>query len=214
MKELIEKSNSNEMGTKVEIFVIEETAELIYDGEALEKWNTYIEELGLKGQKTIVKKDKSPIPFMHLKTSLKNVFETLCPTKVDVSDYSVTPIPLEILDVVALSRREGYFEKIEIWYDNKSPDPVCIGMNYRNEEDRKRKYTFNMEHYLLGKWADVKRSFSELTELATKRYIRETTASHKSSIKYYQNALDDMETVAFQRFGDNSTSDPSDDLPF
>lgn len=214
MEDLIKKSNSGEMATVVEIFVIEETAELIYDGEALEKWNKYVEELGLTGQKTIVKKDKSPIPFMHLKTSLKNVFETLCPTKMDVDKYNVTPIPLEILDVIALSKNEGYFEKIQIWYDNKSPDPVCIGMNYASAEDRKKGYTFAMEHYLLGKWADVKRSFSELTKLATQRYIKEQTASHKSSIKYYQSQLDEIETLAFNRFGDNSTSDASDDLPF
>lgn len=214
MEDLIKKSNSGEMATVVEIFVIEETAELIYDGEALEKWNKYVEELGLTGQKTIVKKDKSPIPFMHLKTSLKNVFETLCPTKMDVDKYNVTPIPLEILDVIALSKNEGYFEKIQIWYDNKSPDPVCIGMNYKDAKDRKSGYEWNMEHYLLGKWADVKRSFSELTKLATQRYIKEQTASHKSSIKYYQSQLDEIETLAFNRFGDNATSDASDDLPF
>jgi hypothetical protein len=213
MEDLIKTNNSKEMGTQVEIFVIEETAELIYDGEALEKWNKYVDELGLTGQKSIVKEDKSPIPFMHLKTSLKNVFETLCPTKVDVDKYNVTPIPLEILDVIALSKREGYFEKIQIWYDNKSPDPVCIGMNYKDAKDRKSGYEWNMEHYLLGKWADVKRSFSELTKLATQRYIKEQTASHKSSIKYYQSQLDDMETLAFNRFGDNSTSDLPD-LPF
>jgi len=126
------QNNSNEMKTVVETFVIEETQELIYDNDQLEKWNRYVEELGLVGQKQIVKEDKSPIPFMHLKTSMISVFECLCPRKVNVEDYNVTPIPVEILDLIALSKREGYFETIQIWYDEKSPDPVCVGLKENN----------------------------------------------------------------------------------
>src|SRR5688572_22578206 len=121
------ENNSSEMKTVVETFVIEETAELIYDNEKLDKWNELVGDLGLSGQTKIIKPTKSPIPFMHLKTSMKNVFEVLCPRKVAVEEYDVTPIPLEILELVALSKKEGYFTSIEIWYDEKSPDPVCVG---------------------------------------------------------------------------------------
>lgn len=121
------QNNSSQMNTVVETFIIEETAELIYDNEKLEQWNNLVSELGLEGQKTIVKKDKSPIPFMHLKSGLVETFKTLCPSKVDVKNYNLTPIPVEILDLVALSIKEDYFAKIEIWYDEKDPDPVCIG---------------------------------------------------------------------------------------
>jgi hypothetical protein len=127
MKELL-KNNSNEMNTIVETYVIEETAELIYDNEKLEQWNSLVDELGLDGQTQIVKPEKSPIPFMHIKDSMKNVFETLCPRKVDVKEYNVTPIPVEILSLVSLSINEKYFSKVEIWYDEKSPDPLCIGI--------------------------------------------------------------------------------------
>ena len=96
--------NSETMATVVETFVIEETAELIYDGEALETWNNLVSELGLKGQTEIVKPEKSPIPFMHLKQGYVNMFETLCPRKVDVSEYNKTPIPVEILKLIAAKR--------------------------------------------------------------------------------------------------------------
>jgi hypothetical protein len=121
------QNNSKEMKTVVETFIIEETAELIYDNEKLDQWNAHVEALGLVGQKQIVKPKKSPIPFMHLKTTMVTVFETLCPRKVAIEAYNITPIPVEILDLVALSKREGYFSEIQIWYDEKSPDPVCVG---------------------------------------------------------------------------------------
>lgn len=122
------ENNSNEMKTVVETFVIEETAELIYDNDKLDKWNELVKDLGLTGQTKIQSPEKSPIPFMHLKVTLKNVFEQLCPRKVKIENYDVTPIPVEILDLVGLSKRENYFQSIEIWYDDKSPDPACIGV--------------------------------------------------------------------------------------
>ena len=60
--------------------------------------------------------------------------------------------------------------------------------------------TSDGEHYLLGKWADVKQSFDELKERATKRYIEENGAAFRSQIKSYQNQLDDLENTAIERF--------------
>ena len=194
-------NNHPEMKTVVETFVIEETATLIYDNEDLDKWNKHVEELGLVGQTSIQVKEKSPIPFMPLKRNLVEVFSTLCPRRVDVKDYNVTPIPLEILDLVALSIREKYFDEIEIWYDGASPDPACIGLIYPDNETRQKGYRWYMKPYLLGKWADVKHSFAELTELATKRYIQEESHRLKVQIRDTQRALDDLKQSAFTKFG-------------
>ena len=218
------QNNSNEMKTVVETFVIEETASLIYDNEQLDKWNDLVKDLGLKGQTEIVKPSKSPIPFMFIKDSMKNVFETLCPRKVDVSEYNITPIPVEILDLVALSKKENYFKKVQIWYDDKSPDPLCVGMTcnfygYKNgsysNADRVEKETeqevkdiigeygvneTGAKLYLLGKWADVKHSFEELKEMATKRYVSEEGNRYRKEIKQAQRRLDDLETDAFDKF--------------
>jgi hypothetical protein len=127
MKNLTD-NNSMEMNTIVETYIIEETSALIYDNEKLDKWNDLVAKLELKGQTKIVTKDKSPIPFMHIKTSLFNVFSQLCPCKVNVETYDITPIPVEILDLIALSKMENYFTKVQIWYDDKKPDPACIGI--------------------------------------------------------------------------------------
>jgi hypothetical protein len=226
------------MKTVVETFIIEETAELIYDNEKLDQWNAHVESLGLVGQKQIVKPEKSPIPFMHLKTSMVAVFETLCPRKVAIEQYNITPIPVEILDLVALSKREGYFEEIHIWYDEKSPDPVCVGTTcsyytysktYNTlksgltlEQAKQEKEMFpdevsgynttNRTYYLLGKWADVKHSFEELMKMAAIRFMQEKGAELKKTIKEAQRSLDDLEVLAFEKFA--SDGGPSLEFPF
>lgn len=218
-------NNSNEMKTSVETFLIEETVELIYDNEKLEKWNELVEKLNLNGQTRIVTKDKSPIPFVNLNQSMINVFRTLCPRQVDVSVYDVTPIPVEILDLISLSVKENHFNKIEIWYDDKTPDPACIGTtgywyqsSWYDDRDRSldnlkfrtrkecedagcKNISFSEDKkYLLGKWADVKHSFEELKEMAMKRYKMEQGHEFKKRIKDAQRELDDLEVKTFERF--------------
>ena len=122
------ENNSIEMKTQVQTYIIEETQELIYDNDQLKKWNELISDLGLKGQTTIVKEKKSPIPFLCMNQVQKGIFKCLCPAGVKVCEYNLTPIPVEILDLIALSKKENYFQEIEIWYDEKQKDPACIGI--------------------------------------------------------------------------------------
>jgi hypothetical protein len=135
------KLNSNDMNTIVETFFVEEIVDLIYDNDKLDKWNELVSTLELEGQSNLVKPEKSPIPFMYLKNGLINVFEILCPRTTDVKSFNVTPIPLEILDLIALSEKEGYFNKIYIRWDDKSPDPVCIGVTEEYEIRKKGTWT-------------------------------------------------------------------------
>lgn len=220
------ENNHESMKTVVETFLTEETVDLIYDNEQLEKWNKHVEELGLTGQTQIVKKDKSPIPFMHLKDSYKNICETICPRKVGVKNYNVTPIPVEILDLVALSKKENYFDSIEVWYDEKSPDPFVIGVNpnqYYIHNGKEYKYfntrlecenfkevngikdqistsTWDQKYYLIGKWADVKRSWAELKEMAKTRFMESRANEYHKAIKEAKRGLEDLEIEAFEKF--------------
>jgi hypothetical protein len=210
---------SESMNTIVETFIIEETKELIYDNEQLDKWNKHVEELGLKGQTKIISKEKSPIPFMHLKKGMVNMFNILCPKTVTVEEYDVTPIPVEILDLIALSKRENYFKRLEIWYDEATPDPVCVGIineyycydsgystikgltGLTKEAAEKAKQDnplvrgiieTNVRHYLLGKWADVKHSFSELREIAKQRVLSEKMTEYKKQEKTIKTKIDSL----------------------
>ena len=229
MKNLHE-NNGIEMNTQVQTYLVEETMELIYDGDRLAQWNNLVTELGLKGQSQIVKPDKSPIPFMHMKKSMENIFKELCPRTVNVEEFSITPIPVEILDLIALSKKEGYFSRIIIQYDDKQPDPVCIGviekwvlhekgtynevngLSFTNKTDAVNYCKDNaVNHdpynrswddvkYLIGKWGDVKQSISELKELAKVRFIEREGVELRKTIKESQRKLDDLETTAIEQF--------------
>jgi hypothetical protein len=224
--------NSEEMKTVVETFVMEETAELIYDNEKLTKWKQLVQDLGLSGQELVHQPEKSPIPYMFMNQNLINIAETLCPRKEHYKDYNATPIPLEILEHISLSVNEGYFEKIEIWYDDKTKDPFAIGINnewklcdindkWQDHEDKtlftseekaktyirenklvaQTRSTWNTKYYLIGKWADVKRSFEELRDMAVKRFKTEFKENIDKRIKEAKRELEDIDNKSFERFG-------------
>lgn len=215
------EKNNESMKTVVETFLVEETVELIYDNEKLDKWNELIGELKLKGQQGIVHKDKSPIPFMFMNNSLKNIFTELCPQKVSVEDYGKTPIPVEILDLISLSVKEKYFNNIQIWYNDTNPDPVCVGkigyyyeMSYYSDSNEKLKNkhfdskqevidaggkhpSYSVEDsYLIGRWADVKKSLPELKKDARDRYIENHNVNLKKELKNIQRKIDDIDINA------------------
>lgn len=207
------QNNNQSMKTVVETFLVEETIDLIHDNEKLDKWNAIVNELQLEGQKTIVKEDKSPIPFLWMNSGLIATFKTLCPTSVDVKNYNKTPIPVEILDLVALSLKENYFDFIEIWYNEREKDPVCIGLKtqpeYVNKDDWYRR-CFS-EKYLIGRWADVKESLDTLVKKAKALYIESIKSQAKQKIRDAQRELEDAEFKADQEFG---TALPATNLPF
>jgi hypothetical protein len=203
--------NNSSMATVVETFIVEETSNLIHDGDALKKWNEKVEELGLEGQKTVVVADKSPIPFLWMNEALIATFETLCPSKIEVEKYDKTPIPLEILDLVALSKKEQYFQCIEIWYNEKEKDPVCIGYKYAESEESDWYKKYRADKYLIGRWADVKASLDQLIQRAKQLFVAQTRTRLTMDIKYKQRELEDLESVAEMRFGGLPATD---NLPF
>ncbi len=227
------ENNSKEMKTVVETFVMEETVDLTYDDVKLEKWNELRKELGLVGQEAIQAPTKSPIPFMYMNQTYVDVAGTLCPRKENVVDYNATPIPLEILELIAMSSREQYFTNVEIWYDEKSKDPFAIGIlkefyikvksSWSNHEDKKRfknrtdcdTYIKEMgyedaeaqesysdtKYYCIGKWADVKQSWKQLTAKAKKRFIEEGSNRFKTAIRDAERGLADIKLDAETKFG-------------
>jgi len=193
-------NNSASMKTVVETYIIEETQELIYDNEKLDQWNSLVAELGLTGQTQVVKTDKSPIPFLWMNKALVKVFEELCPRKTKIEEYSKTPIPVEALSLASLSKKEGYFDKIEVWYNDEHPDPAIVGYKYTqgNGEWEKNWYA---EKYLLARWSDVKATLEQLTDRAKKLFTLRRSNELKESIKRHQRELEDIEIEANNQFG-------------
>lgn len=199
------------MKTEVETYLIEETKELIYDNEKLDQWNSLVAELELQGQTKVVKVDKSPVPFLWMNDVLQKVFTELCPRKVKIVEYDKTPIPVEVLSLIALSKKEDYFNKIEVWYNDKNPDPAVVGFRYtRGNTEWERDW--HAEKYLLARWSDVKASLAELTDRAKKLFALRRTNELQTSIKQHQRELEDIELKANAEFG--FANEPDVGLPF
>lgn len=201
------------MATVIETFFVEETINLIHDNDALDRWNEKVIELKLQGQTEVVKTEKSPIPFMWMNEALVATFETLCPTKVDISKYDKTPIPIELLEVVSLCVKENYFVKIKVWYNEKQKDPVIVGYSMPQDKDVDSDWSlgYYSKKYLIGRWADVKASLDSLVERAKKIFTHATTIQLKQEIRDRQRQLEDLETTVENKFGGAM---PETDLPF
>lgn len=204
------------MATVVETFFVEETINLIHDNDALTKWNEKVEELGLHGQREVVKVEKSPIPFLWMNQAMVSTFETLCPRKVLIEDYDKMPIPVEILELVSLSNKEQYFDGMKVWYDEKQKDPVVIG--YKMKIGRsfgnswESEYDQYVERYLIGRWADVKASIDQLVKRAKNLFFKSETLRLKQEIRDRQRQIEDLETTVEAKFGNSMPV--TDDLPF
>jgi len=206
-------NNSASMKTVVETYIIEETKDLIYDNEKLDQWNSLVAELGLSGQTQVVKADKSPIPFLWMNRALVKVFEELCPRKTKIEEYSKTPIPVEALSLASLSKKEGYFDKIEVWYNDENPDPAIVGYKYTQGSGEWERNWY-ADKYLLARWSDVKATLEELTDRAKKLFTLRRTNELKDSIKRQQRELEDLEIESNKQFGFGGTGDGGVSLPF
>lgn len=193
----------------VQTFVIEETKTLIYESESIDQWKEKCDALGLDKQLALTQPGKSPVPFEFMNTVSKRVYETICPAKVEFKDYDKTPIPLEVLGLIKLCVDEKYFSKIEIWYDDKSPDPLAIG---RKSKDS---YTWNDDFYLIARWGDVLRPFEELKSKAIAIFTNSKRIEYRRNIVENEAKLKTVEEDVLAHFDAQTTlSNPSGSLLF
>lgn len=117
----------------VEIYLEPELSEMVGSSEVTEEWKQLAEELGMEGQLKLISPkseggtDKNPSPYIHMNKKAERVFAILCPEVVNYKKYDKSTIPREVLKEIALAEKEQYFDKICIWYDDASPDPVVVG---------------------------------------------------------------------------------------
>lgn len=207
----------------VENYFNQELSDITFEVEALDEWKSIAEELGMENQLSLTKGKESPIPYPFMNEVMMRVYETLCPSKEDYKKYKKTTIPLDVLKQIAMSVRDNHFKKIEVWYDDKDPDPLVVGstfhyhcsidggnawakdkrekyINFETEEDCKKWCEDNNEkfysaspqektHYLIARWGDELRPFSELKEIAYQRLIEDVGSELERTIKEKQTKL-------------------------
>lgn len=153
---------------EVKVYREPENEHLILDEEALNEYHKLTAELGIPA----VKPEKVPNVYQPLNQAQVRILNALCPTAVKITAYTKSTIPVEVLQTIKFAKDMEMFDWMEVWYDDKAPDPMIIGKNYMSEEDRTKGYNWRVHHTLVARWGDCAYEFLDLLELGRKRIIQ------------------------------------------
>lgn len=127
------------------------------------EWEQLCTGLGLQKQlKKAGKVENVGNPYMKLDHRTEMAYEMLCPRKELYTDYAASTLPLEVLQEIHRCKENEWFARIEIWYDDKSPDPFLIGYDSKKADANK---------FLIAQWGDESLPFEQLLEKAINRFI-------------------------------------------
>lgn len=182
------------METVVQTFELKEVEELTKTSELSEQWKAAVEDLGLKGQLELLTEPEdnatapSPVPYLWLNERQYNVLQVLCPKAQAINDYAKMPIPLEILGHVKQCELKKWFKKIEVWYDDRLPDPVVVGVvdGKTSDEDHKT--------YLIGRWGAEAMTLEQLDAKAVERKKEQLTKAIQEKMAEGRKGLENIDS--------------------
>jgi hypothetical protein len=129
--------------------------------EHCEEWGQLCTGLGLQKQlKKIGKVEGVANPYMKLDPRTERVYQMLCPRRELYTDYGAGTLPLEIVQEIHRCKENEWFAVMEIWYDDKSPDPFLVGYDSKKGGNK----------FLIARWGDELLPFEQLVEKAINRY--------------------------------------------
>jgi hypothetical protein len=204
---------------KTTIYKNDSLVDTVMDTDKTQEWNRLNQILGIEN----AEQPQSPIPFLLLNTRMQTMFKVLCPQVMVLSQYTREPIPLEVLQVAAFCKTENFFTYIQVWYDDKSPDPILVGIkrdmyvksffygvdkvppskwhgkllaSVPSDIEILPQWTEERENgvYLIARWGDEDKPFSVLRDLAVKRYSYQTKLECQQRIREYQRQIDDIDS--------------------
>lgn len=197
----------------VETYFNQELSDITFEVEALEEWKELAKNLGLDNQLELTKGKGSPVQYPFMNDVMKRVYETLCARKVLVNEYKATPIPLEVLRLIALSTNDKIFERIEIWYDDKKDDPLTVGITCKywcyviDPENGDKTLVNENGSYVYGTKEELK-SIAEAQGYKIKQY--HATEECQYLIARWGDELRDfasLKKLAIERFIDNEAGE-------
>lgn len=157
--------------------------------ENSEEWLKVCAELGLHEQlRRAGTIEKVGNPYMKVDPRSERVYTMLCPAKEVYTKYSNSTIPLDILQEINRCVKNGWFNKIEVWYDDKSPDPFVVGHIYRNGSE------WNSDKFLIARWGDELLPFEQLLAKAVSRFRDAYKAALQHLIATCEVRLKDVDT--------------------
>jgi hypothetical protein len=174
----------------VEIYLEPELEEMVGSVEVTEEWKQLAEELGMEGQLRLItpksgeESDKNPSPYIHMNAKAERVFAILCPEVVDYKKYDKSTIPRDVLREIAMAERLKFFDKICIWYDDASPDPLVVGyIKMGNYEYVK---------HMIARFGDELLPFEELERKSINRLKKRMTDKLKSALSSIDSTVDEF----------------------
>jgi hypothetical protein len=174
----------------VEIYLEPELAEMVGNPEVTEEWKQLAESLGMQGQLNLIKpksgeeKDKNPSPYIHMNKKAERMFAILCPEVVAYKKYDKSTIPREVLKEIALAEKEQYFDKICIWYDDASPDPLVVGYIKTG--------SYEYVKHMIARFGDELLPFEELEIKATNRLMKYATEKLQNQLESVRSTVHDF----------------------
>jgi len=166
-----------------EIFIEPELMEL-EQSEIAQEWFEICSELGLDKQLAHADKSeerKAP-PYMYVDPKTARIVKTLCPVEVKYQDYKTSTIPLDVLKEIQKAEKNGWYSKIHICYDDKSPDPFVVGFT-------KAESAWNADIHLIARWGAELLPFEVLEQKAIARMKDEAAEALKELQFKVNNAL-------------------------
>ena len=174
----------------VEIYLEPELEEMVGSVEVTEEWRQLAEELGMEGQLKLIapksgeESDKNPSPYIHMNAKAERVFAILCPEVVDYKKYDKSTIPRQVLREIALAEKEQFFDKICIWYDDASPDPLVVGYI--------KVGTYEYVKHMIARFGDELLPFEELERKSINRLKKRMTDKLKSALSSIDSTVDEF----------------------
>jgi hypothetical protein len=174
----------------VEIYLEPELEEMVGSVEVTEEWKQLAEELGMEGQLRLItpksgeESDKNPSPYIHMNAKAERVFAILCPEVVDYKKYDKSTIPRDVLREIAMAERLKFFDKICIWYDDASPDPLVVGYIKMG--------SYEYVKHMIARFGDELLPFEELERKSINRLKKRMTDKLKSSLSAIDSTVDEF----------------------
>jgi hypothetical protein len=165
--------------------------------EACEEAVQIMEDLGLEGQKSLVSaKDDEPqarCPYRAMTAEEEFVFRVLCPATAKISRYDAGPLPLRVLQIAAHASGLDIYNRLEVWYVAKrpDPDPVLIGIVASGNYD----WEVTARH-ILARWGDELESWPVLVKRALEKKRTQVADAFGTLARRLQALTSDHELTA------------------
>src|SRR6185312_16749882 len=110
---------------------IEPELENLEIAENAAEWFELASELGLDRQVSLADKsaEKKAPTYMMLDPKTYRVMQVLCPNEVEYDKYGASTIPTDVLIEIKKCIDNGWYRRIVIMSDDKTPDPFVVGEN-------------------------------------------------------------------------------------